>query len=636
MIHSRIFTTACAFLALAVTAAHPLAGQATDTAAASQAQADAFLAQADFLLASGDASRAASMTASALTLAPGYSEALYMSARLEAADRPSTRAAMEHLRAALGSATWSRTDPAAARQLLTSLLIRTGQLAEARKAAEGLTALRPEDPQNFILLVRAYDRAGAASAALAAATDALRRFPQSDGLRLLGARLLQRQGRNAEAAALVRTGLLLHPASPDLLLASAGLEIDRVRKIAEINQYLAAGGGDPLSAVLGMEAVSVGQRRKYLDQFISQSGLSRQDLVVRATDALKGSADLTARLRGELARYTGNRDLDSDSDGVWEDRWTFENGAIVRWVREPAQDGFAQYTAEFKGGLPVSLEISASTGSVTRLTFSRYPSLETAELPGEGTYSLVPYTIQCAFLRPDFAAILPGTAPRIAARFTVPAADLLRRGAFQLVQNASDGVTVTRRIDLSGGQRVFMAESSTGDGVLDHRVWYSHGMPQRGTRSLLHDGVFQVTETWKDGRLAEEAVDTNGDGIPDYRESYGPSPVKSWDFNEDGKDDSREYMTPDGRHVRELSTKLNGVFDVKIVSQGTRIVSFTRSGGQLSVSLDASRGVTWIGRPAPAGGKPELGIPDGVQIIAGSPYLVFRFADVLYAEAMQE
>lgn len=632
----RISTTVFVFLVLAGAAAHPLAGQATDTATASQAQADAFLSQAESLLASGDTARAGSMAASALELAPGYSEALYISARLEAANRPSTRAAIDHLRAALGNATWSRTDAVAADQLLTSLLIRTGQLAEARKAAERLAAVRSDDPENFILLVRAYDRAGAASSAQTTVSNALRRFPQSDQLRLLGARLLQRQGRNAEAAALVRTGLLLHSASPDLLLASAGLEIDRVRKIAEISQYLAAGGDDPLSAVLGMEAVSVGQRKKYLDLFISQAGLSRQDLVSRAIDALKGSAGLTAQLRGEMARYTGNRELDSDSDGEWEDRWTFENGAIARWVREPAQDGLAQYAAEFRDGLPGSLEIRASTGSVTRLTFSRYPSLEKVELPGEGTYSLMPYTIQCAFLRPDFAASLAGTAPRIAARIIVPAADLLRRGAFQLVQYAADGVTVTRRIDLSGGQRVFMTESSAGDGLLDHRVWYSHGQPQRGTRSLLRDGVFQVTEIWKDGQLAEEAVDTNGDGIPDYRETYGSTLIKSWDFNEDGKDDSREYATPDGRHVRELSTKLNGIFDVKIVSQGTRIASFSRSGGQLPVTPDVSRGVTWIGRPASDDGKPDLGMPDGIQVLAGSPYLVFRFADVVYAEAMQE
>jgi tetratricopeptide (TPR) repeat protein len=506
-IHLSLFVSV--FLLVAGEAAHPQAGGTTDTATASEAQADAFLSQAEALLVSGDTAGEGSLAAAALELAPGYSEALYMSARLDAGNRPATHAAMDHLRTALRSATWRRTDPVAADQLLTGLLIRTGQLGEARKAAARLVALRPEDPQNSILLSSALDRAGAASAAQRTAADALRRFPLNDELRLLDARLLQRQGRSAEAAAIVRTGLLLSPASPDLLLASAGLDIDRARRIAEIDQYVASGGHDPLSAVLGMESVSVSKRRKYLDLFISQNGLSRQDLVSRAIDALRGSSDLSARLRGELARYTGDRDLDADSDGAWEDRWTFENGRIMQWIREPAQDGVAQYAAEFRDGVPGSLEVRTQTG-VMRLTFSRYPSVEKAALPGEGTYSLVPFTIQCAFLRPDFAAAPPGTATPIAQRLTIPSADQLRRGAFQLVQYAPDGVTPVRRIDLAGGQRVFMEESSSGDGVFDHRVWYLHGQPQRGTRSLLHDGVFQVTEKWRDGKLAEEPVDTSG------------------------------------------------------------------------------------------------------------------------------
>ena len=167
-------------------------------------------------------------------------------------------------------------------------------------------------------------------------------------------------------------------------------------------------------------------------------------------------------------------------------------------------------------------------------------------------------------------------------------------------------------------------------------MWYAHGQPLRGTRSLLRDGVFGVAETWRDGRLAEETVDTNGDGVPDYRETYGTPVVRSWDWNGDGRDDSREYTAPDGRQVREVSTKLNGVFDLRVVSDGSRIVGITRGGEQLPVTRDALRGVTWIGRAAPAEGRPDTAKPDGIQVIAGAPYLVFRFADVVYAEAMQE
>jgi tetratricopeptide (TPR) repeat protein len=631
----RTFTSLIASLSLLAALATPLGAQGADPTGP-HAQADAFLSQARSWLDAGDLAQAGSMASSALALAPDYSESLYLLARVEAADRPSTRAAIDHLRTALRSASWIETDPELADLLLTELLIRTGQLAEARRSAGRLTGLRPEDPQSFLLLARAQDRAGASSAEQKTLTDALKRFPQNDEIRLSAARLLQRQGRSAEAAALIRTGLQLHPDSPPLLLAAAGLEIDRARKISEIDLYLSKGGGDPLGMVLGMEAVPVGQRRKYLDLFIAQGGLARQDLVARAMDAAKGNGALAARLRDSLHSYAGNRDLDADSDGLWEDRWVFDNGKVVGWIREPAQDGVAQYAADFRGGRPVSLAFRDAAGQVTRFTYSRYPFLEKAELPGEYTCILAPYTLQCAFLRPDFAGAPEGTAPRIAAKISVPTADILRRGSYQLEEYAPDGVTPIRRIDLAGGQRVLMEESSAGDGIFDHLVWYARGQPDRGARSLSRDGVFQVTETWKNGQLAGEVMDTDNDGTPDYRHTYGGSPMKAWDFNEDGMDDSREYEVSDGTHVRELSTKMNGIFDLRIVSRGQRIVSLWRGGVQEPVVADVPRGVTWIGRRAPAAAKPDVSLPDGFQTIAGNRYLVFRLSGVVYAEAVQE
>ncbi len=527
------------------------------------------------------------------------------------------------------------TDPVTADQLLTELLLRTGQLAEARKAAERLTALRPEDPQSFILRARAEDKAGRTSEELRTLTNALARFPLSEDLRLASARLIQRQGRRAEALALLGTGLRLHPDSLPLLLASADMETDRVKKVSDVDQYISKGGGDPLGPVLGMEAVPVAQRRKYLDLFLAKGGLSRQDLVGRAMDAVKGNGALAASLRDSLRQYSGNRDLDADSDGFWEDRWVFSNGKIVRWIREPAQDGVAQYTGEFRDGRPASLALRDSTGNVTQLTYSRYPFLEKAALPGEGTLMLVPYTIPCAFLRPDYASVPDFIPPRIAAKFSVPSSQVLRRGAYQLDEFAADGFTPIRRVDLDSGRRVFMEESSAGNGVLDHRVWYARGQPERGARSLTGDGVFQVKETWKDGRLSAESIDTNGDGVPNYRQTYGAVSMKAWDFNENGRDDSREYEMPDGTRLRELSTKMNGVFDLRIVSRGNRIVSLTRGGASVPIVPDARRGVTWIGQPA-ASGLPDLSFPDGVQTIAGSRYFVFRTAGVVYAEAVQE
>ena len=621
-------------LLLALLAAAPAAAQ-DGAAAASRAQADAFLSQAVAALQSADLPRAASLAESALQLSPSYSEALYLAAQVESEDRASTRTAIGRLRTARQSSTWTRTDPAAAEQLLAGLLTRTGQLPEARRMAERLAAARPEDPRNFLLLARVLDKAGNTAAELRLLADSLARFPESDELRLLDARVMARNGRSAEAAAVVRTGLKVHPDSLPLLLSSAGLEIDRSLRKSAVDRYLSQGGTDPLAALLGVESVPVGQRRRYLDTFLSLGGLSRQDLVIRAQDALKGSRDLTAALAAALSGYTGNRDLDADLDGYWDERWTFDGGKVTRWVRDPVQDGAPTFAADFRDGAPAVLSVRDASGTVTRIGYSRYPWIDRAEVPGEGTWFLVPYTLQCAFLR-DAVPPADGSAPRIAARIVVPTGDALRRDSSRLEQYGTDGVTVVRRTDLDRGQKVFMEESLAGDGLMDHRVWFQGGQPSRGLRSLAHDGVFQVTETWSNGRLAADAIDTDGDGKVDYRETFGSFPLRAWDLNEDGRDDSREYLLPDGSHLRELSTRLNGVFDERIVTRGARIVSVTRGGKPVAVVPDALRGVTWIGEPARSPGKPDVADTDRIQDISGMSYLVFALGGIVYAEALKE
>ena len=620
-------------LAMVMAFAVAVSASAQGEDAASRAQADAFIVQASAALQAGDLGEAAALSRSALQLAPAYSEALLVSARVESQDRDSTASALEHVQAAIRSGSWGTTDPAVAGQLLSGLLTRTGRTAEARREAERLQASRPDDPINFLLVARALDKAGSLAAEVSALSAALSRFPESDELRLQQAAALARLGRNAEAAALVRTGLKVHPGSLPLLLSSASLEMDRMVRRSQADQYLSRGGADPLAAVVGMETVPVSQRRAYLDEFLSRSGLSRQDLVVRVQDAVKGSRELSAELASALAGYTGNRDLDGDFDGYWDERWTFDAGKLIHWTRDTAENGSPPYEASFRDGAPESFSVRASGGAVTRFWYSRYPWLDRVDLPGDGTWFLVPYTMQCAFLRDGLVAA-DGTAPRIARRPLIPSADAVRRGSSRHEQYGEDGKTLLRRIDVVRGLPVYMEESLGGDGVLDHRVWFYAGRPVRGVRSLARDGVFQVSETWKDGTLAAEAVDTDGDGKVDYRETYGQTPVRSWDYNEDGRDDCREFLLPDGRHLRELSTRLDGVFDVRVVTRGARIESATRGGRALQVTVDAARGVTWIGEPAPAQARPDPSSANQVQELAGASYLVFGIDGILYAEAL--
>jgi hypothetical protein len=77
------------------------------------------------------------------------------------------------------------------------------------------------------------------------------------------------------------------------------------------------------------------------------------------------------------------------------------------------------------------------------------------------------------------------------------------------------------------------------------------------------DGFFEVRERYLDDRLIELTFDEDGDGNYDYAESYGEREVFLWDLNDDGLFDCREFFDEDGKRIREVSTRLDGVFDYR-------------------------------------------------------------------------
>ena len=164
-------------------------------------------------------------------------------------------------------------------------------------------------------------------------------------------------------------------------------------------------------------------------------------------------------------------------------------------------------------------------------------------------------------------------------------------------------------------------------------MWYTAGKPVRGARDLAGDGVFEAAEAWTDGALARMSVDTDGDGRFDYAETYRPVAAKLWDYNQDGRDDSRE--TPDGKGglVREFSTKADGRFDLRILFRDGAIVEVRRDGRLIAATPDAARGVTWIG-PVPKSARIDAAALDGYRTFGGREYLVFRHGSVVYLEAL--
>jgi len=498
-----------------------------------------------------------------------------------------------------------------------------------------LSARDPSNALTYLLLARLYDQTGERAALSRTLSDAVLKFPGEDGFALLLSRLREIQGNRADARLVIATQLRVHPDSLPLLLRAAELApAGRPRAIAA-DAYTAQGGKDPLAAVLALEAAASDQQ-KYLSQFIDNGGLSREDLVERVARVARGSTRLAAAFRSALSTYSGNRDLDPQGDGSYQERWKFQDGQVVSWIRDTHKDGQAELSASFQNGMPQSLTIRMTGDTLLTLSYSAYPyvrSVVAPALPGSpaGTYLPVPYSLKFLFLVPAALPLPTGVAPRaLRDPGPFPLAQLLRSSS-AVEDYAPDG-TVVRRTELLRGQRVFMEEKTNATGSFDHRVWYQNGQPVRGERDLDGSGRFGQKETWRNGRLASIAVDTDGDGKVDYRESYFPTLQKSWDFDEDGRDDSREYVAGPGTVVREFSTRLNGVFDVGFTWKNGNLVGAARGGRALNLTTDQARHVVWIGSTPPGSAGVDLSGQEGYRSIAGKEYLVFRHEGVTYVE----
>jgi len=600
------------------------------------AQADAYLTQARASRAAGALAQASDLITSALQIAPDYSEALYANAERELAERNKTLAAVADLQQALANGSWTVTDPSVAQENLAEVLLRIGRLQEARGLLLSLVSNGPSSWRPFLTLAMLYDREGDAAALRRALSDDLHEFPLVDDFTLLSSRQLDREGERQAARRLVETQLEVHPDNLPLLLRAAELAPGAAARVAAVDRYTKKGGKDPLAAVIALETAG-GRLKKYYLQFVDDGGLSREDLVERAIRAVGSSGSLASALQSDLSRFSGNRDLDPQGDG-YRERWTFQDGSLTSWVRDTLKDGEPELTAQFNEGGPSSLTVRTAGDTLLTLSYSTYPYVASVKetqgaMAGTRTYLLIPYSMRCSFLAPTAFPLRSGAAPQALGAPVPFSAKNAAQSSYRIEENGLDG-TVIRRIDLLRGKKVFMEESTFGKGVFDHRVWYENGQPVRGARDPDGSGKFLVRETWRDGRLAGIAADTNGDGKVSYRERYVPSLMKSWDYNEDGIDDSREYPIGPDTVVRDFSSQMNGVFDVSYVWKSGNLVRVTRYGQTVAVTHDSARGVVWIGTAAPAETRVDVNGPEGYRMIGGKQYLVFRHEGVTYVEAL--
>jgi len=661
-----------------------------------------YLRQAEELFASGDDSGALILLGRSLEFHPNCSESLYLQARIQMKRQETLEPARDALERALEAGGWASTPPNRARTDLARLYVWTRRYAAARSLLETLAPDRGLGGAGSADLAELWARtlmgAGGLREAESLLERALRRYPDEAKLYLLAGDLLVQRRQPGQAAQVLDRGLGELARSMELLYARGRVEPTLERRVELLGQYLEGGGIEPGAAALllvdilsrAAEGDGPGESREELadrarevmELFLDLGGELQVPLVDGLREALlpRGEAQvdspmaelqegLLERLDDALRGYTGDRFVDADRDGLYEERYQYQDGRLRAWVLDEDQNGLPEARVEYEGDEPALLVFPGPGSpdmSVSSLghVYRRYPYLDELVYAGGGSrrvYEMVPfgYTFDAVEIA---SAAGDGVLARAAERARglgnpaegsplapdhplgrrlrlrgVLSEEQARSRASRMSEYATAGPGAqapAQRVHLLlSGETVRIDQDPDGQGRYRHRIFYEGGLPVSGLRDLDGDGRFETREVYRAGELREIVLDQDGDGNAEFTELFRPDAAtrseKRWDYDSDGRIDSRQRVLADGSTIREFSSRLDGRFDLRAVFRDGRLEELRRGGRSVSVRYDSSRDVYRIGQIRGWDPLPEP-LTEGIHRRGGARLFVFEHAGKIY------
>jgi hypothetical protein len=573
-------------------------------------------------------------------LSPGYSLRVSKVARLEAA------LALD------GFGKFSRED--AVYELAESLL----RMKEYEKAAQVIrdNAAHPELEARsaFVLVSCDYllKRAGQYRTGMA---ECLRRFPDDARfarffLEHADKSAVQEGDRAVLSSISLRLEALaaLDPEILVMIVPFTALKEDRVRLL---KRYRSLGKGGRMS-VIEAERYGLEPEDALLDEFWNGIDGTRKPLwrELREFYDLLGIEKNRAEFRKRLGGYSGDIAQEESGDGYVESVSRFKEGDLERWEYDPDQDGLIDVAIDFKDGLPSEARC-LQEGKPISFSYDLYPSLRSAVYEREGGTGKLDFGGGGASL-PILSFRLPFRAEGLSRireslrdpRIAVPTFDIAILMATTLEESIREeggamGLPHERKTitELSEGLPLRTREYL--DGRLSRKRDYAQGMPSEEWFGYDQDAdfwqgriVYRRIDKAPYFRKAWLSMDENGDGLPEYKESYDPVLRKEWDFDGNGSFDVAEENDKDLISVY-FSSKLNGEFDVRVDQRAGKIVKIRRYGKDYAVKKESKSDIYWIGRMAF-----ELGSAapkaDGVYKKSGVRYLFYRSGKIAFAEVL--
>ncbi len=610
--------------------------------------AQIYYRQAQGLFAAGKGEQAARLLDVALEFDPNHSESLYLYARIELARQEDTLDGVRLLRQAIESARWEETDPRLPQLDLAEVLVRTRRYREAMQALRRLGAGPGSgwlggtaEPRLAVLWARSLRGLGERAEVERFLREAVRVFPKHAGLHELAARVQLDMGRPDRALRAAEDGLAILPDSTALLLTAAELSRGE-RRSSLLERYFRLGGSEPLAAALAMEAESP-EEAALVERFFASGGNGRVLILDRVRSLLEARESAREKQAGAgagasrawstfLSRtggYSGQRVVDSDRDGFYEERYRYVDGSLRQWLLDRDQDGVPEARVELERESP---RVVTAGGWTYR--YGQYPYLEEAVLAdggGRREYLLLPMSFRLPVLQEA-----PGGRAGLRLKLAVdawPAEGRIRAGSYQMDEYPGGSSTSRRRYLFQEGRVVRMEEGAGPGGRFAHVVVYRDGLPVFGTRDLDGDGEYEMREEYSGGALNRLTLDQDRDGRPEFVQVLSPRQEMLWDYDGDGVPDSRELVDAAGRRVREFSSRLNGTFDLQAVFASGGLVRFERSGRRLPIVYDGASDLYWLGKRGAAGLERDK-LAEGVQTIDGRRYFVLHYDGKVYIEEL--
>jgi tetratricopeptide (TPR) repeat protein len=516
-------------------------------------------------------------------------------------------------------------------------------LVRERRWQDALAALEPPaidsavDPAYHLIRARASLGLGDIRAFISELSFSLRRFPDDSAsarLFLTSAGSIASSADAREIKEIILGRLPRYSAAdPELPVLAAPFMGDIDAKRTAVLAYRAAGGSSAAATIRALEYGLIDEASASSELLAGPPIVALRDLT--SLRVLAGSPAGRDVVLKALSGWSGVVKTDLDNDGVAEGSFYLAKGIVTEMQMDSNQDGSISYRASFSDGLPAHI-ILQRPGLEIDITYSAYPAVSSISFAeksekrgysfGPDVFSYAPIDMRAfagagrtALFFPYFVSVLDPS-ERVCASTALSVA--VATGSSRSVTFLEKGIALSAAV-YEGGR-------------LRSTTTFERGRPVLERIDIDADGRFETERVYSaDFEGAAQPswlrVDSDGDGVSEYREQLVFPYRKEWDYDGNGSVDALQVQLADGATEQRFSSRLDGRLDETVVVKEGKITSLTRDGVSLPLLPDANPKLTWIGSKRFDLGR-NLPAGEGVFSAMGMRYKLTRVGEFAFAE----